>query len=126
MNTGMEREIAKPPRSQAHPISIVATPRVPTGLCLMVSKFGLNHIIRSHMRIGHDESVPVRVSADVFWYALAYLAYMVRASLYAVVLCENLLIRQSHRSFFKPTISMLGDALTCIFSNNVSRVSGGV
>ena len=38
----------------------------------------LNHIIRSHKRIGHDESVPVRVSADVFWYALAYLAYMVR------------------------------------------------
>ena len=32
----------------------------------MVSKFVLNHIIRSHMRIGHDESVPVRVSADVF------------------------------------------------------------
>ena len=32
------------------------------------------------MCIGHDESVPVRVSADVFWYALAYLAYMVRAS----------------------------------------------
>ena len=47
----------------------------------MVSKFMLNHIIRLHMRIGHDESVPVRVSADVFWYALAYLAYMVRASL---------------------------------------------
>ena len=47
----------------------------------MVSKFVLNHIIHSHMRIGKEESVPVRVSADVFWYTLAYLAYIVRASL---------------------------------------------
>ena len=63
------------------------SPRVPTGLCLMVSKFVLYHIIRSHMHIGHDESVPVRESADVFWYALAHLVYnMVRASLIATII----------------------------------------
>ena len=48
-------------------VDMLSESRVPTGLCLMVSKFMLNHIIRSHMRIaGHDESVPVRVSAYVF------------------------------------------------------------
>ena len=67
-------------------VFLMVLARVPTGLCLMVGKFVLNHTIRSHMRIGHDESVPVHVGVDVFWYALAYLAYMVRASL--VLVCS--------------------------------------
>ena len=55
--------------------------RVPTGLFLMVSKNSAGTVYARICAIRHDESVSVRTSANVFWYALAYLAYMVRASL---------------------------------------------
>ena len=52
------------------------------------------------MRIGHDESVPVRVSVDVFWYALAYLAYGKGVTVWDVSGKEKIvrpeIIQQSH------------------------------
>ena len=57
------------------------TARVPTGLCLMVSKLVLNHIIRSHMCNWARRNCTCARECGFFWYPLAYLAYMVRASL---------------------------------------------
>ena len=62
-------------------VRVSVCPRVPTGLCLMVSKFVLYHIIRSHMRNWRRRKCTCARECGCFWYALAYLAYMVRASL---------------------------------------------
>ena len=58
-----------------------AITRIPTGLFLMVNKNSAETVYARICAIGHDESVSVHESADVFWYALAFVAYMVRASL---------------------------------------------
>ena len=52
----------------------------------MVSKFVLYHIIRSHMRNWPRRKCTCARECGCFWYALAHLAYMVRASLIATII----------------------------------------
>ena len=55
--------------------------RVPTGLLLMVSKIWLRQCMFAYTQSNTTKVYQLRKSLDDSWYALAYLTYMVRASL---------------------------------------------